>query len=95
MGKVKRFFNTAGPIILDDHYHILPLTRMNLDEIFLLIDQKKYFVLHAPRQTGKTSYLKALNSYLNKGTTYKSLYINIETAQAARENVKEGMLAIR
>jgi predicted AAA+ superfamily ATPase len=26
----------------------------------MLIAQKKYFVLHAPRQTGKTSFLLAL-----------------------------------
>jgi hypothetical protein len=89
-----RFFSTAGPIIPGDHYHIDPLTRMDLDEILSLIDQKKYFVLHAPRQTGKTTYLMALMDYLNKRDRYKCLYVNIEAAQAAREKVKEGMRTI-
>lgn len=50
-----RFFNTAGPVNREDHYFIEPLERINLNEILTLIDQKKYFVLHAPRQTGKTT----------------------------------------
>jgi hypothetical protein len=91
---MSRFFNTAGPIVLEDHYYINPLSRFDLDEILSLIDQKKYFVLHAPRQTGKTSYLHALRDYLNKQGQYKSLHINIETAQAARENVREGIRTV-
>ena len=91
---MSRFFNTAGPIVLEDHYYIDPLNRFDLDEILSLIDQKKYFVLHAPRQTGKTSYLHALRDYLDKQGQYKSLHINIETAQAARENVREGIRTV-
>lgn len=86
-----RFFNTAGPVNADDHYTIPPLTRINLDDILSLIGQKKYFVLHAPRQTGKTSYLLALMEYLNKEGNYHCLYVNIEAGQAARGNVKEGI----
>jgi len=54
------FFNTAGPVNCDDHYCLPPLSRFDLEEILMLIAQKKYFVLHAPRQTGKTSFLLAL-----------------------------------
>ncbi|ETR69837.1 MAG: hypothetical protein OMM_03664 [Candidatus Magnetoglobus multicellularis str. Araruama] len=89
-----RFFNTAGPIKPEDHYCLNPSERINLEEILFLIEQKKYFILHAPRQTGKTSSLLALMAYLNKQDTYKCLYINIEGAQAARENVQQGMNAI-
>lgn len=91
---MKRYFNTAGPIIQEDHYHISPLTRLDLDNVLSLIGQKKYFVLHAPRQTGKTSFLRSLMVYLNKEGTYTCLHINVESAQAARENVKEGILSI-
>ncbi len=52
-----RFFNTAGPIKPDMNYHIPPLERLDLDDVLALIQQEKYFVLHAPRQTGKTSAL--------------------------------------
>jgi len=89
-----RFFNTAGPVNPADHYHIPPLQRLGLDEILSLIGQKKYFVLHAPRQTGKTSCLLALRDYLNQSGQYQALYANIEGGQAARENVLEAMRAV-
>jgi len=86
-----RFFNTAGPVNCDDHYCLPPLERFDLDEVIMLIDQKKYFVLHAPRQTGKTSCLLALMDYLNEQDTYRALYCNVEAAQAAREDVEQAM----
>lgn len=91
---MSRFFNTTGPIKKEKHYNIDPLGRIDIDEILSLLEQEKYFVLHAPRQTGKTSYLLALMEYLNRQGQYKCLYVNIENAQAARENVKEGMREI-
>lgn len=89
-----RFFNTAGPVDCKDHYCLPPLGRFDLDEIVLLIKQKKYFVLHAPRQTGKTTCLLALMDYLNATGSYRCLYFNVESAQAAREDVRQGMRAI-
>jgi len=53
-----------------------------------------YFVLHAPRQVGKTSYMLALMNYLNEQGEYQALYVNIETAQAAREDVYAGIRAV-
>ena len=46
-----RAFNTEGPVVATDHYHIPPLERIDLDAVLGLIQSKKYFVLHAPRQT--------------------------------------------
>ena len=89
-----RFFNTAGPVNCQDHYCLPPLTRFDLTEILTLINQKKYFVLHAPRQSGKTSCLLALREYLNISGDYRSLYINVEAAQAAREDVENGVRSI-
>jgi len=89
-----KHFNTSGPINRQNHYHIDPLLRIDLKEIQFLIDNQKYFVLHAPRQTGKTSYLLALMDYLNLQGKYKCLYVNIENAQAAREKVNEGIREI-
>jgi hypothetical protein len=63
MRTVPKFFNTAGPIMADIHYNVEPLSRFNLEEIESLIYQRKYFVLHAPRQTGKTSCMLALRDY--------------------------------
>ncbi len=89
-----RFFNTAGPVRCQDHYCIPPLERFDLEEVLLLIEQKKYFVLHAPRQTGKTSCLLALMEYLNQSGKYKCLYVNAEMAQTAREDVDKGIRTI-
>jgi len=89
-----RFFNTEGPVRSDLHYLLPPLRRWNLDEVLGLIDQEKYFLLHAPRQTGKTSCLLALMDHLNREGRYRALYANIEAAQAAREDVERAMATI-
>lgn len=89
MRKVQKFFNTAGPIKPADHYNIDPLTRIELEEIESLIYQKKYFVLHAPRQTGKTSCLLALRDYLNARGEFYVVYANVEAGQAYRNNIHE------
>ena len=62
---MEKFFNTSGPIKTKHHYNIPPLHRMNWDEIAHLIRSERYFVLHAPRQTGKTSTLLAIMAELN------------------------------
>ncbi len=89
-----RFFNTEGPVRPEDHYGLPPLQRWNLNEVLELIEQKKYFLLHAPRQTGKTTCLLALMDHLNREGRYRTLYANIEGAQTAREDVDRGMAAI-
>lgn len=86
-----RFFNTAGPVKPAIHYTVPPLSRFDLDEMLLLIQQQKYFVLHAPRQVGKTSYMLALSDYLNQQGIYRALYFNVEAAQAMREDVDAAM----
>ena len=96
MSEYERFFNTAGPIVAEIHYHVPPLERLDLDEVLLLIRQWKYFVLHAPRQTGKTSALLALRDLLNSGSQsdYRCVYMNVEGAQAAREDVGRAMRTV-
>ena len=91
-----RKFNTEGPVVAADHYCIPPLERIDLDAVLGLVRDKKYFVLHAPRQTGKTSALLALRDLLNGGAAgdFRCVYANVEAGQAARENVAEGMRVI-
>lgn len=93
MKPVAKFFNTAGPIKQDLHYNVNPLHRINLDELEQLIMQQKYFILHAPRQTGKTSCLLALRDYLNEQGDYIAVYANVEAGQAARNDVREVVLS--
>jgi len=89
-----KFFNTAGPVNRDKHYKIAPLTRWNMEEVLFLIQQEKYFILHAPRQTGKTSSLLALRDYLNAGDDFVCIYANFEAGQAARHNIASGIAAV-
>jgi len=70
------------------------LARIDAEEIASLIDTERYFVLHAPRQTGKTTCLLALMARLNAEGRYCALYVNIESAQSARNDVAAGMFAI-
>ena len=91
-----REFNTEGPVVAADHYCIPPLERIDLGAVLDLVRRKKYFVLHAPRQTGKTSALLALRDLLNAGGVgdYRCVYANVEAGQAMRENVAEGMRTV-
>ncbi|NEX18575.1 MAG: hypothetical protein C1943_18750 [Halochromatium sp.] len=89
-----RFFNTEGPVRTDKHYLLPPLQRWDLEEVLSLIEQQKYFLLHAPRQTGKTSCLLALMAHLNCEGRYRAVYANLEGAQAYRERIEPAMATI-
>jgi hypothetical protein len=91
---MNKFFNTSGPVKQDKHYTLDPLTRLDWPEVLNLIDNERYFVLHAPRQTGKTSALLAMMKVLNDSGDYAAVYANIEGAQAARGNSEQGIDAI-
>ncbi len=67
---------------------------MDWKELGDLIQDQKYFILHAPRQTGKTTALLELMAELNAGDTYSALYINIEGAQMARNDVEAGIATV-
>ena len=87
-------FNNAGPSVAGDHFMIDPLDRIDVDSIESLVEEKRYFVLHAPRQTGKTTCLLALMQHFNARDQYRALYVNIEAAQALRGNVNEAMSVV-
>ena len=61
MRNMEKYFNTAGPCIPSKHYMLPALDR--LPEIRRLVAMERYFVVHAPRQTGKTTALKASADY--------------------------------
>ncbi len=75
---MSKFFNTAGLCNPEDHYMVDPLKRLH--EVEQLIEQKLYFTIHAPRQTGKTTYLYALARKLNAEGKYIALVVSFEEA---------------
>jgi AAA+ ATPase superfamily predicted ATPase len=58
-----------------------------------LIDRKQYFVIHAARQSGKTTYLKELTSRLNADGKYYAIYCSLEGAQGI-DDPEKGIPAI-
>jgi hypothetical protein len=88
----KKIFCIAGPINPDFHYFIPH--RLDWDNLHRLIQNREYFVLHAPRQSGKTTAILEFCRKLNVDGMYNALYINVESAQAVRENVEKGLLMI-
>lgn len=91
---MSRKFNTAGPSVPGEHYMIDPLERIDLPEVESLIADKRYFVLHAPRQTGKTTSFLALMEHLNKGSRNRACYANIQDAHSAGNDVAAGLRAV-
>ena len=51
-------------------------------------------VVHAPRQTCKTSILLALQDWLNAEGKYRCLYVNFEGGQAAGEDTARALQAL-
>ncbi len=79
-----RRFNTAGPCEPSRHYMIPPLSR--LPEAFDLVDQGHYFALHAPRQTGKTTTLRALARELIAAGKYAAVCFTCEEGEPAGDD---------
>jgi DNA polymerase III delta prime subunit len=71
-----RWFNVAGPCKPDIHY-MLPATA-RLPDVLRLIAQQSYFVLHAPRQTGKTTAMLALAQELTASGRYAAALVSAE-----------------
>ena len=80
-----RRFNTAGPNDPEDHHTLPVLAR--LPDARRLIDEKLYFVLHAPRQTGKTTALLALARELTSEGRYTAVVLSMESGAPFRDQV--------
>ena len=76
-------FNIAGPCRPERHYMIRPDDR--LVGIERLIEDQAYFVVHAPRQSGKTTTLDALARRITAEGRYAALHFSCETARAFAE----------
>ena len=75
-----RYFNTAGPCKPNLHYMLSPLDR--LPDLMRLIVQQGYFVIHAPRQTGKTTAMMALAQQLTASGLYTAILLSAESGAA-------------
>ena len=75
-----KHFNTAGPCKADIHYLLSPTVR--LPELKALIDGQNYFIIHAPRQVGKTTAMLALAEELTASGQYTAVMLSVEVGAA-------------
>lgn len=72
-----RFFNTTGPCNPTDHYMLPATERLEAFDLDRLLAQKSYFVLHAPRQTGKTTAMLELARQLTVAGDYIAVLVSM------------------
>ena len=79
-------FNTSGPCVPAEHYMLPPEARFR--GVMRLVDERKYFTLHAGRQTGKSTAAQWLVDWYNAGDTYRALWIDIQTAREQTDSAR-------
>jgi hypothetical protein len=77
-----RYFNTTGPCDPQRHYLIAPERRSR--DLLPFVEQGLYFVLHAARQTGKTTAMRALAERL-RSLGYAAVWATLEESQGFEE----------
>ena len=88
---MKKYFNTSGPCRFSKHYMLPAQERCR--GLLHLIEREQYFVIHAARQSGKTTLLLDLVQQLNESGDYHALYCSLESADKISDP-KEGIPAI-
>jgi len=76
-----RYFNTTGPCMPHMHYMLPPAERLIGASLERYIRDQLYWVLHAPRQTGKTTFLQTWMREINSGTAAIACYVSVERCQ--------------
>ncbi|NOT62223.1 MAG: ATP-binding protein [Acidobacteria bacterium] len=76
-----RFFNVAGPCRPGLHYMLPASERLRADNIMRLIEQQNYFVLHAPRQVGKTTAVIELARELTATGKWTAAKVSMEVGR--------------
>ena len=87
-----RHFNTAGPCDAGMHYMLPPLRR--LPEAHELVENQKYFILHAPRQVGKTTAFTAYARALTEEGRFSAVLLSMETGAQFSSDVGAAEAAI-
>lgn len=82
-----RSFNISGPCDSERHYLVPPESRT--PDLSPLLDRQAYFVVHAPRQSGKTTAMMALAARLTAEGRYAALHFSCESARSFSDNEGE------
>ncbi|MCP3957812.1 MAG: ATP-binding protein, partial [bacterium] len=87
-----RRFNTAGICRPSEHYMLAPEAR--LGDLRQLIDDQAFFVIHAPRQSGKTTSAQLLAEALTAEGTYAAVLASCKPGAVAGGDVERGIRAV-
>jgi type II secretory pathway predicted ATPase ExeA len=87
-----RWFNTAGPCRPERHYMLSPLAR--IPQVQKLVEQESYFVIHAPRQIGKTTAMMALAQRLTASGKYAAVMLSVEVGAPFGNDIQAAENAI-
>ncbi|MEE6160828.1 ATP-binding protein [Cylindrospermopsis raciborskii DSH] len=87
-----KHFNTAGPCQSDIHYMLSPTGR--LPQLKALIDGRNYFIIHAPRQVGKTTAMIALAQELTDSREYTAVMLSVEVGSVFPDEPERAERAI-
>ncbi|MGJ0606135.1 ATP-binding protein [Cylindrospermopsis raciborskii] len=89
---MSKHFNTAGPCQSDIHYMLSPTGR--LPQLKALIDGRNYFIIHAPRQVGKTTAMIALAQELTDSGEYTAVMLSVEVGSVFPDEPERAERAI-
>ncbi len=88
-----RFFNTTGPCYPERHYFLPPNARLRQSNLDRYLRDELFWILHAPRQTGKTTFLQTWMRELNESGKAVACYVSVERCQGIAE-VEKSLPAI-
>lgn len=81
----RRYFNITGPCFPEMHYFLPPQRRLIGAQLDRYVRDQLYWVLHAPRQTGKTTFLQTWMQELNASGQCIACYVTVERCQGFSE----------
>jgi type II secretory pathway predicted ATPase ExeA len=87
-----RWFNNAGPCKPDIHY-MLP-TGDRLPNLVRSMQQQNYFIIHAARQTGKTTAMLNLAQTLTESGQYTAVMVSVEVGSVFPHDIERSEQAI-
>ncbi|MEL6901905.1 MAG: AAA family ATPase [Cyanobacteria bacterium J06606_4] len=89
---MSRWFNTAGPCQPEIHYMVPSAER--LPSLERLVSQRGYFVVHAPRQTGKTTAMLTLAQQLTASGQYAAVMVSAEVGAVYSQSPEKAEKAV-
>ena len=89
-----RHFNIAGPCNTQYHYMLSATARLSESLVERLIRNQNYFILHAPRQVGKTTAILDLARQLNAAGDHIAVMVSVEAGAPFPHKIEAAEKAI-